>query len=386
MEETIYRYALDIMAEGGAPLGQVPIEPDWEPALEWASFQGIRRGLLAARMGSYPGIIRPIWDGERGEPYVAGFRAVIPGEDDGAVTSDFPTSYVRHLARQASTTFVDKGLLKPGDLFRFRVCAFGSPPAPARQAASGGLEVEEIPCSLPVASTPLSTFLEGSVPDGPAAVAEDFPVFLPQHVLDEMASLCREAPDLEIGGVLVGKLHRDPETGEVFLEVTAQIPARHTLCEATKLEFTAETWAAVDVAISLRRQDDVKIGWWHQHPNWCRNCPPEKRRNCVGSSAFMSAEDLHLHRVCFGSAYHVALLMSNNSTIGLGWYLFGWRQGVVVSRGFNIIGGRLARHEERVVDGRAVGEQRSAANNGHGAASERQLAVSEANSTACKGE
>jgi hypothetical protein len=73
--------------------------------------------------------------------------------------------------------------------------------------------------------------------------------------------------------------------------------------------------------------------------------------------------------------------MSSDSSGHLGWYLFGWRQGVVVSRGFNIIGGRPACHEEA-----AVGERRSATNNGGGAVSERQLVVSQVNSTASNNE
>jgi hypothetical protein len=350
-----YQYALEILAEDGTILGQVPMEPDWAPALEWASFQGIRQGRLPALASSFAGTIEPIWDPQRGEPHVSGFRAVIPTDGGEPVTSDFPTTYVRSLAKQASGTFVEKGLLKAGDLFRYRVCAFLAARPDQSPTEPEGLGLEEIISPLPLQATPLQPFLDASLREDGAsadtAVDDDIPVFVPQHVLDETLALSRQAQDVEVGGILVGKLHRDPDRGELFLEVTAQIPARHTHSEYAKLTFTADTWAAVDAAIRLRCRNkiknEIKVGWWHYHPDFCRNCPPEKRRRCLISSGFFSVDDVHMHRVCFSSAYHVALLISNNMSSGLSWSVYGWRQGVVAARAARILGSAAQRPARR---------------------------------------
>ena len=143
--------------------------------------------------------------------------------------------------------------------------------------------------------------------------------------------------------VLLGNLHRDPETGAIFLEVTAQIAAQHTVSNVAKLSFTAETWAAIDTAIKLRRKDEIKLGWWHYHPDWCRNCPPEKRRDCNGSNAFLSGQDVGLHRVCFSSAYHIAALLYATALLAsLVGTCSGGARGRVVARSFNVVGGEAA--------------------------------------------
>jgi hypothetical protein len=351
MVHTLYQYALEILAEDGTVLGQVPVEPDWSPALEWASFQGIRQGRLPAVISSFAGTIEPVWDTERGEPHVSAFRAVIPTDGAEPVTSDFPTTYVRSLGKQASGTLVEKGLLKAGDLFRYRVCAFHATRPDQSPTGPDGLSLEEIISPLPLLATPLQPFLDASVrEDGTSvdpAVGDDIPVFIPQHVLDEAVALSREAKDVEVGGIMVGRLHRDPDIGELFLEVTAQIPARHTRSEHAKLTFTADTWAAVDAAMRLRSRNniknEIKVGWWHHHPDFCRNCPPETRRRCVLSSGFFSAEDAHMHRVCFSSAYHIALLITSNMSAGLSWSFYGWRQGVVAARTARILGSAARR-------------------------------------------
>ena len=202
MKGSVYRYALDMMTDDGSPLGQASVEPDWGPVLEWASFQGIRQGRLQARMGCHPGIVEPIWDAVRGEPYVSGFRAVITGENGTSVSSDLSTSYFRPLAHEASTTFVEKGLLKGGDLFRFRVCAFEVPSA--KSPGDGSEELVTRGDRSPPAArqqAAQSSFIgEASVVSAADGAAEDPPVVIPQQVVDETMTLCREAGDVEIGG------------------------------------------------------------------------------------------------------------------------------------------------------------------------------------------
>ena len=347
MPDAGYQFAIEFFREDGSPLGQIPVTPDWEPAFEYARFAGIRRGLLPVAVATGRRVIEPIWHRQVGEPYVSGVRAVVRsggkesdgGEGGGEVASEIPGAYFRGLARTTAAALVQAGALEKGDHFQYLLCAFRTTQAAAAEDApeAGGFAVEEVVPPLPLEETLLAPFLSDALRCGTEHAEEDMPVFIPHQVLDEAKTLARQAGDVETGGILVGKLHRDREVPEVFLEITAQIPAEHTRPGQTKLTFTAETWTAVRAAIELRKQNEQMAGWWHTHPDFCRKCPPENRKHCQLSSAFFSAEDVHLHRTCFGQAYSVALLISQSSS-ELTSALFGWRYGMVAVRGFHVTG------------------------------------------------
>jgi hypothetical protein len=346
-----YRYTIDVLAEDGRSLESTVVAPDWNAAVEWAHFEGIRTGRLPAVTGTSPSRIEPIWDARAGEPIVTGFRIVMPSASGGELARDIPRSYLRSIAQDLSAGLVKKKLLEPGDAYRWTVSAFpfGSD-ATAADAVADDFLLEDVPKPLPVDDASLGAFLGGSSfvkdGDGDGGAAPEVPVFLPQEIMDEAVALARQAGDVETGGVLVGKLHRDRDaangTRELFLEVTAQIPAQHTVSDSSKLTFTADTWSAVRAAIALRRRDELMLGWWHYHPDFCRlrGCPPERRRACDAASPFFSAEDVRLHATCFPAGYHVALLISDSSRADdLARSLFGWSQGMVLPRGFHVLGG-----------------------------------------------
>jgi proteasome lid subunit RPN8/RPN11 len=338
-----YRYAIEIYSEAGGRLGQVAVVPDWEPALESVRFEGMRRGRLPAVHATPMGSIEPIWHAKLKPPYVSGFRAAVRDTGGAEICCEIATAYLRTAAHEASAGFVQKGDLKSGELFTYLVCAFpaGTPPSVACDVPA--FTVEEVVEPLPLVNTPLQHLLANAEICGEPH-SDDVPVFIPQRVLDEAVALARGAGDSETGGILVGTLHSDREVPELFVEVTALIAAPHTLANATQVTFTAETWAAVDAVLALRRRNaalrqrnEMKLGWFHSHPDWCRKCPAEKRENCQLSRPFLSAEDVHLHRVCFGRAYHLALLISDNIHTGPTWSLFGWRRGMVMPRAFHIL-------------------------------------------------
>jgi proteasome lid subunit RPN8/RPN11 len=344
-----YQYAIDILAGDGRLLLRVPVTPDWSAALAWVRFEGIREGRLPAVTGARPGAVEPIWDGRVGEPYLAAFRAVVCTDDGAVVAREIPKIYLRDDAQQASAALVAQGKLEAGEVFRYLVSAFPvaaeTGPAPL---ADDGLAVEEVVRPLPLVDEPIAGFFDRAVCSGPEEeAAGSMPVFVPRGILDEATALARGAGDVETGGVLVGKLHRDSGGGtagarEIFVEVTAQVPAVHAVSRPTKLTFTAETWAAVRAAVALRRRDEQIFGWWHSHPDFCRlrGCPLERRRDCIVSSPFLSKEDVHLHAACFPQAYQVALLVSDSAaTGGMTSTLFGWSQGMVAARAFHVLEG-----------------------------------------------
>ena len=53
-----YRYAIDCYTADGRPLGQVGVEPDFQPAREWALFDAARRGLASLVTAEASGAVR----------------------------------------------------------------------------------------------------------------------------------------------------------------------------------------------------------------------------------------------------------------------------------------------------------------------------------------
>jgi proteasome lid subunit RPN8/RPN11 len=251
----------------------------------------------------------------------------------GQTTEEITTSYLRPLARQVSSELVKAGDLAQGDIFRYLVCAY---PAAVELRPTSAFEVEDVAEPLVLTDKRLGELTSSAHVSGQLR-GDEMPVLIDQSVLDDAMALSRAAGTVEVGGVLVGILHRDPVLPEIFAEVTALIPAPHTVAESAKVTFTPETWAAVDAAIALRGCGEKKIGWFHFHPNWCRNCPEEKRAQCLLGEPFFSADDVHLHRVCFSRAYHVALLVTDTPRRGLVTTLYGWRRGMVSERAFHTL-------------------------------------------------
>jgi proteasome lid subunit RPN8/RPN11 len=335
---TEYRFAIDYYTPQGRALGPVAVEPDWQPAREWARFEAMRKGLLPPLTAHTPGAIEPVWDEALGAPVCSGVRVVHPtGEPDAVVSAEIPRAYFHELAREKSSVWIERGELAVGDLYHYRVCAYPGRAATSPVAVVAGvLAVEEDPRPLALEDAELASFLGRGEARGDLDT-EDVRVFLSRQVLDEACEQSRRAGDVETGGVLVGKLRHDADAPEIFLEVAAQLPAQHAEATATRFSFTPETWAAAHAALELRGNGEIICGWWHLHLQFCRNCPEERRRVCALARPFFSGEDLHLHRACFPQAYQVALLISDLPEGGLTPALFGWRRGVIERRGFHVL-------------------------------------------------
>jgi len=328
---TEYRWALEIRKEDGTAIGRVPISPDFEAARECALFTGQRRDLLAPGEVVGRSSIRPVWHDE-GRPYLEGFRVLFEDVDDSAAV--FDTEYFRSTARRVSAALVADGKLREGETFRFRPLAFATPPT---EPGSVGRDVSP---PLRLHATALAALRGHAVPEGDPEEG-DFPVFMPESVLDEVRELSRGAGEHETGGFLVGHLHRDASVPEIFLEVTAQIPARHVVSDPERLTFTERTWTDAQAALDRRRRDEQWCGWWHRHPvgSWCRRCAPEKQRVCRLAKDFFSEHDRQVHRAVFARAYNVALVFNDVAIGAPSFSLFGWRRGDIRTRSFH----RLAR-------------------------------------------
>ncbi len=325
------RYAMEVTWEDGTPVGQVPVEVDWEPAGEAARLEALGRGADPDTAFTSRYQVTPRWDAGRGPPYLAGFRVTLEGNE--ATPMDFPRRWFQESSRTVVAKMVADGLLAAGDRVRGHPLAFPLPALDDGALPRPTLGRPAAP-AIPLLPLPLSRF--GTRPEAGERGAADPPVFIPAGVIRELGRLTLTAGPQETGGILIGHLCRDPADATVFLAITAQVPARHTEASATRLSFTPETWTEVRAAIRLRGRDEIMLGWWHSHPvrEWCRECSEERRETCTLRKGFLSEHDRRLHRTVFPRAYSVALVASDVADSDLRYALFGWRQGTIQSREF----------------------------------------------------
>jgi proteasome lid subunit RPN8/RPN11 len=223
--------------------------------------------------------------------------------------------------------------LRAGETFRHRVYILPQTENDPVPTAGTDVESEEtVPLKLKRAA--IVRRLDGAGRLCPAAWNDlDFPLFVKPEVLAEATALAQSAGEWEIGGILVGYLHRDTDSPEVYAEITAQIPAALADAGHTYLGFTPQAWAAVSDALALRDLQEIILGWWHYHPFFCRHCDLARRHHCLLSRPFFSRDDQELHRVVFDTAFSVALLLSDIGEASLCCDWFGWRCGAVETRG-----------------------------------------------------
>jgi hypothetical protein len=336
---TQYRFQAEVTSASGVPLGALPISPNWGPALEWCRWQGVRRGRSVLAAPPDLASVAPVWHREAGAPFVDQVRISVPDDCGDSVSCEIPNEFFRAAVEKRAESLVQSGALAVGERFTFRVCAFASPNSvPVLAVDLDDLEGEALNSELVIQARPIDLFrAAGQMCGVQSATENEVPVFIPARVIDEFKALSIASPEVETGVILVGHLCRDPESSELFLEVTAGIPARHTIAARASLTFTPETWAAVAAAIRLRNGGEIIVGWAHSHPWFCRNCDDESQRVCPLGKPMFSVSDRNLHETVFSLGYQVALLLSlYGDETEPGCDLFGWILGGIEARGFYV--------------------------------------------------
>ncbi len=335
-----FQFVADITSATGALLGQLIVTPDWDAGMQSAHFSAVRQGRRPPLQRCSSATVEPIWDPERGAPRIRAVQIVLDADDGDPMRLEVPRSYFRDAVELAAARLVAEGKLLPGERFFYDLSAFPQPEPHRDRArrADTPFAVEEIPQPLPLASASLDSFLREARPiDRDVWWQGDNPVFIPAGVIAEATRLARLAKDVETGGLLIGRLFRDTQSDEVFSVTTAFIAAEHTQAERTRLTFTPDTWATADAALQLRHRAELLTGWSHSHPDFCAGCPEQRRRVCPLARPFLSRDDIALHRTVFPGPYHVALLLSDLGGDDLVCQVYGWRQGIVVQRGYYLI-------------------------------------------------
>ena len=359
MISTDYNFGIEIISPGGELLGQVLISKDkWKGAVEYAQFSGIQSGQLAATNTTASASIEPVWD-KQGEPRVASARITVFGDGDNSSSKEVSAAYFDLDAKKYHQAYLNQ--LNPqtttevAETFTYRLTAHRKPEEVDSRGRGGRRRMRVKPVVEPLAlrEMPVKGFIDRSVvidQGGCEGLGEDIAVFMRPEVLAKANMLARESGDVECGGVLIGRLCRPPEVPAppevqstdtqhskgIFMEITDQIMADNVESDKTKLTFTHETWNGILQQVESRNSDECILGWWHKHPNWCGQCPQEKKSACKVNSVFFSDDDRSLHGLVFGRAYHVALLLSERDN-GMITSMYGWRKGRIQPRNFHLL-------------------------------------------------
>jgi hypothetical protein len=333
-----WRYAIQVFLDDGTPVDQLPVTVDWDPVQEWLRLTALRRGVVPAEALALECRIEPIWDPIRREPYLAGVRAFWNDTAREALSVTIPGEYFQPVAQLAAARLAARGRLEAGAHLHYLAMAFGydggQPAVPAAQRF-------KTRCGSPTISLGAGCLQEfmtrtAATLGTPVETGDDVPVFLPEDVLRETSALARAVDATETGGILIGHVHRDTATGDLFVEVTAQVPARHVEASLIHLTFTSATWTEVRSAIDLRRRGEIMVGYWHSHPvrTWCGSCSEAEQRSCPYRADFYSPEDRHLHRAVFPRAYCIGLVVNDVAYADPSFSMFGWRHGLIAARPF----------------------------------------------------
>jgi proteasome lid subunit RPN8/RPN11 len=337
-----YRFRLEFLQDRAECVHEMQLErADFARAIEAAFFGALRKGqftdydpqLDRARL-------EPRFLEEDGSPRTHGFAVVVPTPDGGEHRELFDARFFKGLGRRVGAELAGAGRVPNGTVLHYRLAAYLDD-APMKAAPGWSLEIESAAPAIPIREGSRRSFGTAEAWDEPSPA--DFPVLLPRQVLQEAVDEASRAPEREVGGVLLGHLRRDPDGGELFLEVTCFVPAEQTEATDVSVTFTHETWARVREVIEWRGAGEIFAGWVHSHPfRFCAECPLPVPEECVAKVMFYSTDDEFLMESSFARPFMVGLLTAVEPRLetALGHLpvrLYGWRNGLIEQRGFEVI-------------------------------------------------
>lgn len=127
-------------------------------------------------------------------------------------------------------------------------------------------------------------------PGGDVVPREDeLRVSIEKKAYAEILSHAKEEPDIEICGVLLGKLKQDKHG--TFLHIEHTIRGEKAKGQGAQVTFTHETWNHIYAEQEKTCPKSDIIGWYHTHP---------------GFDIFLSDMDKFIHNNFFGAPHQVA--------------------------------------------------------------------------------
>jgi hypothetical protein len=226
-----------------------------------------------------------------------------------------------------------------------RFALAGADRAPS-SASADGLEIEVRAYDLlpePVSLDELDQV--GVSPSGALAAVIDEALLVR---LAHEAAVSPGAPFVERGWYLLGRVVRNCAGGDLVLLVEDAIAALHTEATATSLVFTEQTKLAAQAALETpAHRGRTLVGWVHTHGRAEARDASAANGSKGQDQRFFSTFDVALHRKDFGPdaiALVIDADVASPTELARTFACFGTVDGLVVPRGFHVLGHRTEVH------------------------------------------
>lgn len=350
-EAEVFQFRLEFADDQGQVVASEPLIPgDFHRAVAETCFAGFREGVFPSYAPDPEfALVEPVFRRDGPPERTEGFRVTLRTPGLPEYSREFGAGYVGTRAGRIKARIVRDRKLGDDATLYYTLAAYldeASIPPRRSQLLSEPAEVR-----LPLGAGRREAIAPREEWDSPSP--DDLPVVIPHSVLQEACEEASAHPGREIGGLLIGQLHRHGDSttkqpgGQMFLEVTCLVSGEGTTpATATSVTFTPESFARARELIRLRakpgREGEIIVGWYHSHPfRFCDKCPLPVPPECLQKVLFYSSDDLNVMESAFGQPYHVGLLAAIEPRIEgaighLPVKLYGWRNGETVARGFEV--------------------------------------------------
>ncbi|KYK22066.1 hypothetical protein AYK24_02755 [Thermoplasmatales archaeon SG8-52-4] len=337
-----YHLALEIYNQEGKTLNESKIE-NLENCYQDFKFSAFLHGVIKDYAVDPEIIFEPIWIKEGRSPYCRGFRLNMKNKRL-RYKKSYTKNVFRYDAYRIMGTMLQKQIFEAGTELFYRLIAFSNNKDSSKTTENGkDFEVTTINNSIPIKILGIGQLEEStSVHITKEEDTEDFPVWIAEHVVEEMIEYVLQNKEKERAGFLIGHICRDPLTQQIFLMCHAQVAAD---AEDSSIypdkgnssihhfQFLPENFFQVQRLIELRKNNEIVLGWYHSHP-WPFAC--EKREKCTCTSIFFSISDVDVMQSAFGAPYQIAIVIGRASLENLQAtpQMYGWKNGVIAKRNF----------------------------------------------------
>lgn len=337
-----YHLALEIYNQKGRTLNESKLE-NLGNCYQDFKFSAFQQGVIKDYAVDPEIIFEPIWIKEGKSPYCRGFRLNMKNKRL-RYKKSYTKNVFRYDAYRIMGTMIQNQKLDEGTELFYRLIAFSKNKDSSETMENRkDFEVTTIDNSIPIKILSLEQLEEsGSVNVTKEDETDDFPVWIAEHVVEEMIEYVLQNKEKERAGFLIGHICRDPITHQIFLLCHAQVAAEtegisgypdKENSSITHFQFLPENFFKVQRLIELRKKDEIVLGWYHSHP-WPFAC--EKKEKCTCMSVFFSISDVDVMQSAFGAPYQIAIVIGRASLENMKAtpQMYGWKNGVIAKRNF----------------------------------------------------
>jgi hypothetical protein len=307
----------------------------------------LRRGQPDVALQDVRARLRPVWrESDQIGRYCAGFELGIRGANDGGQVCFFSRHAFEHVAARGAQRLMAEGTLQPGETYYYAMLPTGGE---TQEIWLHGPEGRPAPGYLRV---PLAPLLARAERVGGFTREGSHPVFLTRDAYARAELVSRKGgeqhPPVESGGLFVGPLCVDPESGEMFSVIVDFIEAVASEATTFSLTYSNETWINIQTILQHRRGEprmrhDRIQGQAHAHSFLpaggaapCEACMHVDV--CTRTTAVLSDDDRSWARaVLSAEAFQCHLIYGLDARGRRVEAFYGQRGGTLVRRDFHLI-------------------------------------------------